>query len=275
LNGENGTLSWKYKGSGYIGAPASLGDIDNDGICDVVFPNGYRITALSNTGAFKWEYPIPNYGSAFRGVALADINNDVYPEVIFGNSNGILTALHGNNGNVLWTLNLAAHYGNSQFALDHAPLVADFDGDDTLDVFIVGGYGTYPNFSNNFGRAYMISTNKGNGPDLLMFQRDIRRQSSLCTSTITTGTKTGSAFEQPFEIYPNPTTSKINIRFESHTDHSSINIYNSLGKLVHQLSKQTDNDLRIDVSEWLNGIYIIMIRDQNGTVGQKKFIINK
>ncbi|MBK5284482.1 MAG: PQQ-like beta-propeller repeat protein, partial [Bacteroidia bacterium] len=38
INGENGTTKWKYAGSGgYIGAPASIGDIDNDGHCEVVF----------------------------------------------------------------------------------------------------------------------------------------------------------------------------------------------------------------------------------------------
>jgi outer membrane protein assembly factor BamB len=269
LNGENGTLSWKYAGSGYIGAPASLGDIDNDGVCDVVFPNGYKITALTNTGTFKWEYPIPNYGSAFRGVALSDINNDSYPDVIFGNSNGILTSLNGNNGSVMWTLNLATHYGNTQFALDHAPLVADFDGDDTLDVFIVGGYGTYPNFSSNFGRAYMISTNKGNGPDLLMFQRDIRRRSSLCIPAINTGFPEINSSER-FAVYPNPASTHVTITFDDH-EPKRVRIYDVVGKLVYQniLSDETSN---VDVHGLKNGLYFIIAED-NKNHWQKKLMI--
>jgi outer membrane protein assembly factor BamB len=182
INGENGTTSWKYAASGgYIGSPATIADIDNDGSCDVVFVSSYQVVALSGTGSFKWQYDIPFYEQSFRGVAVADINNDLFPDVIFGTDGGKVKALNGNDGSLIWSVDLADHYGNADFALDHAPLVADFDNDDTLDVFIVGGHAEYPAFENNFGRAYMISAGKGNGPDWLMFQNDIRRQSSLCS----------------------------------------------------------------------------------------------
>ena len=170
INGENGTTKWKYCSTGgYIGSPATIADIDNDGSCDVVFVSAYQVTALNNAGILKWQYNIPGFEQSFRGVAIADINNDVYPDVIFGTNGGKVKALKGNNGSLIWSVDLAAHYGNPDFEIDHAPLVADFDNDDTLDVFIVGGHAEYPAFQNDFGRAYMISAGKGNGPDWLMF----------------------------------------------------------------------------------------------------------
>lgn len=273
LNGENGSLHWKYAGSGYIGSPAVLGDIDNDGNCDVVFTNGYKVTALTHTGAFKWEYTIPNYGQAFRGVVLADINKDVYKDVIFGSSMGELIALNGNNGSVIWNLNLANHYGNSQFALSHAPIVADFDGDDTLDVFIVGGYGTYPNISNNFGRAYMVSAGKGNGPDWLMFQHDIRRQSSLCTSSTTHITT--SYPSETLKVYPNPSQEEVFVRLPDDFGESCVlKVYSALGTLVYTQQTSSSVPISLSVKDWQSGLYFLHVQNSKGVMLQSKFVVS-
>lgn len=276
INGENGTTSWKYKGPGYIGGPVTLGDVDNDGSCDVVFVGGTKVTVLSNTGVFKWEYTIPNAGQAFRGVALADINNDAYPDVIFGSLKGVLYALNGNNGSLIWNLDLRAHYGNPLFELNHAPLVADFDNDDTLDVFIVGGYGIYSatNMTGNFGRAYMVSAGKGNGPDWLMFQRDIRRQSNFCSSITTDINEETVLTKDNFTIYPNPANSKINIDLKNKSSKElDINIYNSSGKLIYRVKNPNSETLSINTHEWPAGIYLSVIKNGSGIIEQKKFVI--
>lgn len=277
LNGENGTVSWKYKGPGYIGGPVSLGDVDNDGSCDVVFVGGSKVTVLSNTGAFKWDYQIPNAGQAFRGVALADINNDAYLDVIFGSLKGVLYALNGNNGSQIWNLDLRAHYGNPQFELNHAPLIADFDNDDTLDVFIVGGYGIYSatNMTGNFGRAYMISVGKGNGPNWLMFQRDIRRQSTFCSSILTDVEEAAINKNELFTISPNPSNSNLQFSFKNKSvGQNAISIYNSESELVYKTTNNTSEKINLDVREWPSGIYFSVVSDNNGISGQKKFVIS-
>jgi outer membrane protein assembly factor BamB len=279
LNGENGSVNWKYKGSGYIGGPASLGDLDFDGVCDVVFPNGSRVTALRSNGTLKWDYIIPNFGQCFRGAALADINNDYNLDVVFGNDKGILTALNGTTGIPLWNLNLATHFGKPQYQLLHAPVIADFNNDDTLDVFIAGGYGIYSptNMSGNFGRAYMISVGKGKGPNWLMFQRDIRRQSSMCdykpVTAINEQTDTKSV---SLMAYPNPAEHLISLRISTATGlNHSILIYNTEGRLVHKTENSTDKEINLNIEEWKSGVYFIQLKNDKGTIGTEKFVIRR
>lgn len=179
LNAEDGTYAWSYNAGFYIGAPPTIGDINNDGLCEVIINSYFKVIALTNSGNFLWQFSIPGNGNAFRGVVLADITNDTVPEVIFGSSNGSVYALNGFTGNMLWSVDLKAHYG-SDFEIDHAPVIADFDHDDTLDLFIQGGRTDYPNFQTNYGRGYALAIGKGAGPDWKMFQHDYFRSCSQC-----------------------------------------------------------------------------------------------
>lgn len=275
LNGENGTLDWKYfSAGGYVGAPATIGDVDNDGTCDVVFVGGYKVTALTNKGKLKWSYTIPGYDGAFRGVALSDINNDKFPDVIFGSDKGKVYALNGNDGSLIWMMDLAAHYGNKDFSLDHAPLIADFDGDDSLDVFIVGGHAEYPAFNKDFGRAYMFTAGKGNGPDWLMFQHDIRRQSALSTCAFQTGIlDEGNNETAPsIKVFPNPSYGFVSIQYSNpnHQTHTLL-IYNSEGKLIQKMDKLSGNEIQFENKGWKKGIYFFQLMNEGGRVGEGKF----
>ncbi len=274
LNGEDGSLKWSYTGSGYIGAPATIGDIDNDGYCEVICVNGSYVTALSHTGAVKWNFLIPNFGQAFRGVALADVNDDAYLDVVFGSSKGPLIGLDGNNGALLFSLDLANHYGNPLFSLQHAPVIADFNGDDTLDVFIVGGYGTSSNISANFGRAYMVSIGKGNGPEWLMFQHDILRQSSVCAATPSGVEALSPSNNEELKVYPNPARNTVTFEFihKTREPHSLI-VYNSLGKEIYH--RKVISGFDVDVSSWLNGLYFYKIITANQEESTGKFIVSR
>jgi outer membrane protein assembly factor BamB len=272
INGENGSQAWTYSWAPdyyYIGAPASIGDIDGDGNCEVVIFSWFKVIALSNTGSVKWTYNIPGYGSSFRGAALSDLNGDNNPDITFGTSEGLLVSLDGPTGDTIWTYDLAARYGDT-LEFDNAPLIADFDNNDTLDVFIVGGFTKYPNFQNNYGRAYLITAGVGNGPDWLMFQKNYHRNTSLCYDTAS------FVSELPVEssnvlLYPNPFTSTITI--EINNDESSeydIGVYDITGRMVKTLftGKKPKGKL---VFEWDGknssgaevpaGLYLVKIAD--------------
>ncbi len=277
LNGENGSIKWKYKGTGYVGGPAVIGDLDLNGVCDIVFPNGSDVTALTSSGVLKWKYTIPNLGQCFRGAALADINNDYKLDVVFGTSKGSLIALNGINGNLLWNLDLAGHYGNPQYQALHAPVIADFNNDDTLDVFIAGGYGIYSatTMSANFGRAYMVSAGKGKGPNWMMFQNDIRRQSSICSYIpVVTGLSgetqqnRGSAL-----VYPNPSEESVNIYFEN--SGGTLVIYDTQGRMIYKTDNVSSDKMAINTDDWHNGVYFFHFQNGNREPITGKIIIRK
>lgn len=205
LNSTNGTVKWKYSLGNYfyVGGPAQIADLNNDGKCEVVFTAWYAVVALTWDGKLFWRYDIPNYKQSFRGAAIADITNDAYPDVVLGTDGGTVVALHGNNGSLIYDKNLRAHYGDSLYAIDHAPLIADFDKDGNMNIFIVGGHAEYPNFYKDFGRAYMLSVGKGKGPDWLLFQNDIRRTSNVCQKN-PTATATIVHPIPSISISPNP-----------------------------------------------------------------------
>lgn len=277
LNGVDGTLKWKYSAGPYFyaGSPAIIADVNNDGHCDVVFSAWYKMIALNGDGTLLWEYDIPNYGQSFRGPTIADINNDQYPDVIFGSDKGLLIGLNGNDGTVIFNKNLRADHGNPLFSLEHAPLVADFDQNGSMDVFIVGGYGVIP-FADNFGRAYMLSVGKGNGPDWLMFQNDIRRQSNVC-GTGTTNVVEIESTASSFSIFPNPSNGDMRLQFEvGHYLDYSIQLYDIVGNKVELPTASIISSSQIAYKLIVtDGIYSFKITNKKTGISSAKKVVIK
>lgn len=240
LESDNGSVKWTYSAGSnfYVGGPAQVADLNHDGSCEVIFTTWYKVIALNHDGTLFWQYDNLNYKQSFRGAAIADINNDIYPDVIFGNDGGHLIALNGNNGTLIFDVNLQSQYGNPQFELDHAPLVADFDQDGSMDVFIVGGHAEYPNFFNDFGRAYLLSVGPANGPDWLMFQNDIWRTSNICNNIMALGEP--NSLLAGISFYPNPAHDFIKLELAlDKTTRVSWSITDPLGReILAQIPKQ-------------------------------------
>jgi outer membrane protein assembly factor BamB len=170
LNCEDGSLCWSYAASGYVGAPTSLADLNNDGHLEVVFVAGTQVGVLSHTGSKLWSMSVG--GDVFRGVAIGDVDGDGVLDLAFGCSDGKLRVVRGDTGAGVWTVDLQADYG-SAFPMDHAPVLADLNGDGMLEVFVVGGHGESTHPENNYGRAYVVSAGVGTGPGWPMFHHDL------------------------------------------------------------------------------------------------------
>ncbi len=83
-------------------------------------------------------------------------------------------ALDGATGKELWSYD-ATIRGHVYEGIDHAPLIADFDGDGTLDLFFVAGKGTSDETqSKNYGRAFALRAGKGKG-SWETFRGNVRR----------------------------------------------------------------------------------------------------
>ncbi len=231
LNGEDGSQNWRATGNYYVGAPTTLADLDRDGYLDIIYCDAYNVTALKHDSSLLWTYAIPRNGTAFRGVTVADVNNDSILDVSFGTSMGDVISLDGLTGNAIRSIRLDSVY-NDTFEIDNAPIIADFDHDGVLDLFIIGGKTRYPNTVIDYGRAYCLSWGIGNGPDWTMFRRDIHRTACVCDSAgLPLGVvspKMGKS--NALKAYPNPFTNELNI---ASSMHGSFHIFDIVGREVY------------------------------------------
>lgn len=125
-----------------------LGDLDGDGALEVVVttPDNYeasanRIIALKDTGGQKppvrelWSYTASEGGHEGGGVdqysaALADADGDGLVDVLFSSKDGLIRALKGTNGQLIW------QYDTGHF-IESGPMISDLDGDGKLEAVVV------------------------------------------------------------------------------------------------------------------------------------------
>jgi outer membrane protein assembly factor BamB len=264
LNAEDGSLAWAAPSAGpghYIGAPVSIADLDDDGWCELVYVSWYKVFAYSHDGQKLWEYSIANGRNAFRGVALADVDGDALPDAVFGTSSGELTAVKGTNGISIWSVDLAADYGDDMFVLDHAPVIADFDNDGTLDVFIVGGHAEYPDIENNFGRAYALDIGKGEGPPWLMFQQNTNRTSSLCVDNTTEIRVVNEGPVSNIQLFPNPAHDGATVQGKGL---ERLFLIDATGRLLETIIVTNENSV-INMRGYPTGYYFVIAMTRTGT----------
>lgn len=284
VNADNGSVLWtkQYHPDFYIGSPVSIGDVDGDGQCDILFSSYLYIMCLNKNGDIKWEYPIEGYPSAFRGVILSDIDNDYLPDVIFGTSDGKIMSLKGTDGSKLLSLDFSETF-HPDFDINHAPVLADFDGDNLPEIFFIGGKTDYPDVSKNFGRGYCLSLKSGTGPDWLMFQNNIRRTGNSCDKT--TGTDYSNLLNEII-ISPNPATDYITINMNAINpmlqsgvgDELFAEIYDVMGVKIRSTQSASqppldEKSFKIDIYNLSHGVYFLKIMCSNGTLAiVEKFV---
>jgi outer membrane protein assembly factor BamB len=171
LHGADGSLDWKYQTANHVVAPTAIADLDGDGHMEIVYVSANLVGALNWQGLPLWSYEAA--GEVLRGPAIANMDGDDHPDLIFASATGHVYVLSGAGGHALWEINLAEHM-QQEFPIDQAPLVADFNGDGKLEIFIVGGYGIADPATGNYGRAYLLQPRLGQGPGWTMFRHDLR-----------------------------------------------------------------------------------------------------
>ena len=77
-----------------------------------------------------------------------------------------------------------------------------------------------------------------------------------------------------YSIYPNPATSEIHLRSSFFGARSSVLIYDMFGRQQEEIQIPADQgQVSIDVSDFLPGIYIIILRNENGMLRRRKFVV--
>ncbi len=254
LNAEDGSLAWDYANpnKSYIAAPPLIADFNGDNQYEIVFFDGAVVSLLNAGGVKLWTYTPEDNSNSFRGGAVSDINNDGMNDIVFGTDSGLLIALNGATGAQLWIYDLADDFGNPDFSIDHAPLIADFNKDGKADIFIVGGHSEYPDIYKNFGRAYALSVDVPVKTEWKMFRYDVRRRGTL---PLDVGTYIkDDKLEKSIYLSPNPAYDCINVTGIS--ENTCVKIYNISGNLVLE-SIAEENQLQIDISVLSAGVYFV------------------
>jgi hypothetical protein len=151
--GTDWDVLWVYQTNGSIIASPAIGDVDGDGLNEVVCGSKDNNLYCLNgaTGALKWSFPTGNMITSSAG--LADFDNNGKKEIVVGSQDGSVYFIKGdlnNNGAIdstefTWFVTMGPVLSS--------PAIADFDSDGVPDVIIGSDDGKI------YGLLYSPSTN--------------------------------------------------------------------------------------------------------------------
>lgn len=81
------------------------------------------------------------------------------------------------------------------------------------------------------------------------------------------------AASSEFGIYPNPATNVVNINLEKVEGEAVINVYDQLGRVVERLETGVNTTVRINTTNYNEGIYIISVQNGVAPTVTKQFVI--
>ena len=91
--------------AGHVDASPAVGDIDGDGVCDIVVTTtAGSVIALGPDGFEKWRWDVNQPISV--PPSLGDVAGDTTPEVLVLSNSGRLLCLDGGTGSPIWTFDL-------------------------------------------------------------------------------------------------------------------------------------------------------------------------
>lgn len=267
FNVEDGSILWnKAIPMSNMGA-ISIADLDGDGDLEIVVTNNdwitfdERIWLLKGIdGTVDWSYATSF--SSFRGCAIGDINGNDTLDLVAGYFMGDIIAVEPYTG-LLWQMNSGTYLptGLPYYESDHGPLIADFDQNGKMDVFIFAGYGTYTPDSQNVGKAFMIEAGIGTCPEWLSFRRDEYRSGfldrnitdTLCNPVTSSQSEMKSEREQ--RVYPNPCSNYLQI---SEKEAVLIILRDLQGRII--LTKDLEVEEQVNLESIPSGLYFLEVK---------------
>jgi outer membrane protein assembly factor BamB len=138
LKGTDGTEKYNnvFIGFDTTSTPA-IGDIDNDGIKEIVFGSGYYLYAYSITSGKlnkDWQFKTTKSGGYCASPLMGDIDKDGVIEVVYPVKNDGIYSVEGTTGTKEWY----TPFGQGSAGLTSSPALGDVDSDGNIEV-VCGG----------------------------------------------------------------------------------------------------------------------------------------
>jgi hypothetical protein len=273
---------WPKITGSWIYAPPSVGDINNDGLLDIIVGDQALSTSPSNK-VYAWTgitadtldgFPISDLWGINSQVILADIDGDGQIELMF-DDNSSVGNYHGYNhdGTIMegWPLPV----NGSTFFIN--PMVVDIDLDGTMDI---SGAGYDETLGNLTVYLWNADVEMDNSLAILPTLQYNTRHSGVFGDTLMVGVEEHGGKEAwghgGMEIYPNPASDYLVIIPEKTTSDREIfvSVYNSSGILVQRNRfNNSSKELRINLGNYSPGLYLVKVEGKTGIIGQEKFIL--
>ena len=172
VHDTDGSPPFRIIGGSFNSSGSAVGDVDGDGYEDVVLVSASHIALYHNNrdGTFSdvtTASGLPNpYPSVATGVVLFDYDNDGYPDLYVAAIKGGDRLFHNIGGGTFTDVTAAAGIKPNRWS--SMPIVADYDRDGYLDIYIVR-MGDHehtppnPNYDARNGLGGTLYRNNGNG----------------------------------------------------------------------------------------------------------------
>lgn len=265
LNAEDGSVRWHVTGLTNVISALACANFDSDPALEIVYSNNDYVTFNDHigvldgmTGNLEWSYPTTF--SAFRGMAISDLNGNGKLDCVGGYFMGEVIAVEPFTG-LIWNYDMdpLLPSGLPYWEVDHGPVIADFDQNGTMDVFVVAGYGTYTPDSQNVGIAVSIEAgqNATGCPEWRMFRQDVHRtgylsQDDMDENCALVGLET-EWVEPVLRVYPNPVSDYLNVELPDGVA-GTFELYDSQGRKVRTVNvKSSLNRISLNLPA---GLYV-------------------
>ncbi len=239
-------------------------------------------------------------GPIFSELAVGDIDNNGYPDLVFGGDN--LIYAYSFNGAPLENFPLPVNRANPAGPIRTSPLLVDLDGDGMMEIFVATGNGEIVGLDLRGNRVANFPIAAGGDIELPLVVAQASNQAALFVlsrageinayniprprDTDWNGLYGGArnygsnikgvpAVELPTDAidyvynYPNPAAGSTTLRFSvREAGPVSVTFYNSAGDIVKELNASAlagvDNEVEVGLADLAPGVYFCQLETGSG-----------